>query len=234
MNSNKSRKTIWSILPIAILVIGLVLVVVCILMVFGVVDSSLISGMFSKAGINSESEIEYNSLNTDGVPEDYIVEFPDIEEFFEENSEVVSVIDVSSSQVLTEEAVESLMTEIGFDDYPITSCYSIEGEYYEATEVTGSTTTHPMYEVYYVNECDELWVVNVIDNMIMATPVSYNMQSDTVPMVVSETNEIVSYDSSTNRFYRTIPNTDVVNVLVVERIDSETLNSLTVEVISNG
>jgi len=40
-----------------------------------------------------------------------------------------------------------------------------------------------------------------------------------------------SYDSSTNKFYKNVPNESVMTVKVVEKIDAETLKNLTIEVI---
>ena len=171
------------------------------------------------------------------IPDEYVIEYPDVEEYFEENAKVIKVVPVTdSTDVYSEGDVTELLEKRGFTEYEITSAYSIDGVYDEPVEVSDSSETkHPMYETYYVSENDEVWTIMVIDGVIMAYPLSYNANyADKVPVVVSESDEIMSYDSSTNSFYKTIPNDDVMNVRVVDKIDAETLDSLTMEELANG
>ena len=51
-------------------------------------------------------------------------------------------------------------------------------------------------------------------------------------LVIAESEIITGYDSSNNMFYETIPDESELIAYVVDRIDAETLDSLTVEVIS--
>ena len=171
------------------------------------------------------------------VPSEYIVEYPDVEKYFQENSNIQSVSSVkdSNKSLSEKEAIQALSSR-GFSDYPVTTEYTIKGEYIDKIEVSDSSNDkHPMYDSFYINSSGELWALMIIEDAIMATPVSFNMQSNnSVQIVVSEREEIVSYDSSTNSFYRTIPNNDVMDLHLFDRIDSRTLDSLTVEVLSNG
>lgn len=171
------------------------------------------------------------------IPDEYIIEYPDVEEYFEENAKIVKVVPVNDSKdVYSEVDVTELLEKRGFTEYEITSSYTIDGKYNEPVEVSDSSDVkHPIYETYYVTENNEVWTIMVIDDVIMAYPLSYNANcADGVPVVVSESDEIMSYDSSTNNFYRTIPNDDVMDVRVVDKIDAETLDSLTVEELANG
>ena len=47
--------------------------------------------------------------------------------------------------------------------------------------------------------------------------------------MVSETEEIASYDSTTNSIYLSIPHEDALDVRIVERIDASTIESLDLE-----
>ena len=49
-----------------------------------------------------------------------------------------------------------------------------------------------------------------------------------------ESEELISYDFTTNSFYRIIPKDNVLEVRVVDRVDAETLESLTVEDLADG
>lgn len=66
----------------------------------------------------------------------------------------------------------------------------------------------------------------------MANPVSFNAESELgVQLIIAESEVISCYDSQSNMFYETIPNETELIVKVVDRIDTETLDRLTVEVI---
>lgn len=169
-----------------------------------------------------------------GLKERYHVDAPDADEYFENNSTVVSVVDAATSaDVLTEKQVSSSLTELGFTDYPITSDYTMEGTYYQAAEISqGSGDKHPVYETYYVTNDDHVWTIFVINGKVMANPVSYNLQSGLgVQVIISETESVISYDGTTNQFYETVPNASELIVKVVDKIDAQTLETLTFEVI---
>ena len=96
------------------------------------------------------------------------------------------------------------------------------------TEVQdGSAKKLPMYLNYYVTEKGDVWTIYVINGSVFAYPASYNLESDR-EMLVSESAEIVSYDNVTNQFYVTAPDNSII-IKVVDRIDAETLEKLTME-----
>lgn len=155
--------------------------------------------------------------------------------YYESNSTVIDVIDAEESEdVPTETEVKALLEERGFDDYPITYDYSIQGTYSGDTEVTeGSTSRHPMYQTFYLSESGEAWVLYVINGSIYANPVSFNLESDLgVMLLISETETLTSYDDTSNKFYVTIPYETEMIVKIVDRIDAEILESLTIEEIN--
>lgn len=165
------------------------------------------------------------------------VDYPDIESYFEERSEIKAVTPVSdSTDTLSEEEVTKLLASRGFTGCEITTSLSITGSYGDPTVISDSSSTkHPMYETYYKSSSDVWWTIFIVDESITATPTAYNLDHlDNPPITISETNEIVSYDISTNSFYRTIPNGSVMDVRIVEKIDTSTLDSMTAEVLGNG
>lgn len=162
----------------------------------------------------------------------YMKENFNVKEYFEENSVIKSVAsaDKSSKPVSEIDAIAELRDR-GFKDYPVTTNYSIKGEYTSSQSISDtSAKKHPVYETYYVTSKDEVWIITMIDGTVMATPSSYNVEhNEKVAIVVSESNEIVSYDGNTNSFYRTIPNSSVLDVRVVGKIDAGTLETMDLE-----
>lgn len=181
--------------------------------------------------IKKASKPDYTSVLED---ESYRLEAPDAAEYFEQNAKIVSAVDVNGSNAIqSENELNNNLTARGFGDYPIISEYSMDGEYYESTEISEtSMEEHPIYQTFYVTASGDVWTIFVINGAVMANPVSYNMQSDLgVQVMISESETVTSYDSTTNKFYVTVPDESVLIVKVVERIDAETLESLTFEVI---
>jgi len=152
------------------------------------------------------------------------------DEYYNNNAVVVKIIDANeSSDVPTEAEVANILHARGFGNYPITYEYDMGGEYVDQVEITKDVETkRPMYETYYIAECGDVWSIFVINGMIMANPASYNLESKLgVQLLVSESEELTSYDSATNKFYVTIPKETAVIVKTVDKIDAETLNQLT-------
>ena len=169
-----------------------------------------------------------------GFAEQYHVTPPDADEYFNSNSKVISVIDANmSDDVPTEAQTFETLTERGFTEFSITSDYTMDGTYYDAADISEtSTSKHPVYETYYVTESGDVWTIIVINSTIMANPVSYNLQSNLgVQVIISETDTVTSYDSTTNQFYETIPHNSELIVKTVKKIDADTLEALTYGVI---
>ena len=61
----------------------------------------------------------------------------------------------------------------------------------------------------------------------MANPVTYNLQSKLdAQVIISENESVVSYDSTTNMFYETIPDKSALIVKRLKQIDAESLGKL--------
>lgn len=161
-----------------------------------------------------------------------VEEKSDAEKYYENNSKLVSIIDIKKSETIpVEKEVISSLAERGFADYPITYDYSIDGEYIsENVASEDSTTKHPMYETFYQSENGDGWMIYIINGSIFANPASFNLESDLeAQLLISESNLLTSYDNATNKFYVTIPNESEAIVKIVDKIDAKTLDTLTVE-----
>ena len=205
MNSKWKTALVW--------LIGIA--IVALIVVIGMKDSI----------VRPMNEEKANAMKSDPV---------DVEEYYKEKSEIVASYDVKTSENIQSEkqAVESI-SQRGFEQYPVTYDYSIDGKYLKEQESKSSKDQHPIYQTYYTSANDELWTIIVVNGSIIANPVSYNMQYERgVQFIVSESNVITGYDSANNVFYETIPSESELIVYVVDKIDAETLDALTVEVIS--
>lgn len=196
---------------IVILILGLTLIGGGVFVVLKILESQ-------KPSIKPASQLMKESFN--------------VKDYFKVNSDIKSVDSVKNSKnSLSESNVVAELRKRGFNDYPVTYNYSMNGEY--SGSQTASETSdekHPVYETYYVTAKEEVWIISVIDGTIMATPSSYNMaHSEKVAVLLSESNEIVSYDSSSNSFYRTIPKSTALDVRVVDKIDAKTLEAINLE-----
>ena len=213
----------------------------------------IITGFFSNNGSNNEntnSSSTNSSVNKgndtpggsigkdnppdDDMPDEFEVSKPDADEYFNENSTIISE-EKASNQGRTEAEAYKNLTERGFTAFPITAEYTMDGKYSEAKAISeNSNTKHPVYTTYYVTEAGFVWVIYEINGSVFANPLSYysNNRVD-VQITFSETETITSYDSTLNKFYVTKPNESALKVKVIERIDSATLDTLTESEIDN-
>lgn len=167
------------------------------------------------------------------VPEDYKVEPTDALAYFTENALLVSTTQVKdAAHVHTEAEAYALLAERGFDVLEITSMWSMDGSLLdEETEIDPSgLTRHPLYQTGYLTESGDYWTIYEINGAIFALPVSYNIQSASeADVIYSESGTVISYDATTNAFYETVPNADVMIVKQISRIDAQALETLTTE-----
>lgn len=195
-----------------------------------IIDIPIVRELLNMVGLKSMDYDGSDDINY----ENYKIEPLDAEEYFQQTSQVMEEINVNDSdEILTEAEVVESLAERGFKDFVVTTEYTMDGIYNDAHEISDlSSMKHPIYEMYYVTEKDELWTIMVINGDVMAIPVSYNLQSTAgVQVVISESISVTSYDSSTNKFYKNVPDESVMIVKVVDKIDAKTLENLTIEVI---
>lgn len=164
------------------------------------------------------------------------IEHIDVDKYFEERAEIISILSVKDSEdVLTLENVIEELESRGFTDIEVTPVFTMNGVYLNENEASEqSSGQYPMYTAQYVTPNGEFWTISVINNQFTANPVSYQLQSDaTVSILISEEENIISYDSIGNRFFIIKPYEDSVTIKIVDRIDSATLDALTAEEIEN-
>lgn len=219
----KAKAFLAKLVAIIISSIILFIVVTGVLAYFNIVDIPFFNSVFSSMGIKGD--------DTEDNIESYKVTPPDADDYFNNNSKVLSEVNVNDSKdVMTEAETSKNLTDRGFTQYSITTEYSMDGEYSDATDISDSSSSkHPMYQTYYVSKYGDVWTIFLINNVVMANPVSYNQQSTRgVQLVISESESVTSYDSTTNKFYETIPNESELIVKKVSRIDKDTLDNLTI------
>ncbi|WP_029231273.1 hypothetical protein [Butyrivibrio sp. VCB2006] len=180
-------------------------------------------------GSGSSASTSAPAPGSSGAPS---IEMSEAERYYSESGKIVSIVDAATSpDNLTETEVADLLAERGFTKYPITYEYAMGGEYTDDAEVTGNASIcRPMYETDYISSNGELWHIFVINGKVITNPVSYNLHSThPVQLLVSEANELTSYDDETNKYFVTVPYDSTVIVKVIDRIDADTLNGITSE-----
>lgn len=180
------------------------------------------------------SEVETSVVDEDGELQEEVAEV-DAKEYYQQTATQIKIIEVAdSADVMTEATASNNLTERGFNAYPITYEYDMSGKLVsgqEEMEITpGSEEKHPTYQTAFHADNGETWMIYVINGVVMANPLSYNFSGNkSVATLVSESEWLTSYDSHSNSFYETVPKESEVRVIVVPKIDAETLNKLTSE-----
>lgn len=153
------------------------------------------------------------------------------EQYYKDNATILSIEQVSEENTLSEQEVCKFLAEKGFTDYPITYDYSLSGDFNSNQESSSSSgVKHPMYGTYYISKNNGIWYVTVVGKDIFANPISFNMQTERdVPTMLSVSNSIIGYDDEKNRLYTIIPKETAMIVVKIEDINSEILDSLTIE-----
>ena len=181
----------------------------------------------SPANGNDGSINVYNPP-TDSMPDEYKPVAPNADEYFQQNSEIISTIPAAGAGRTEQEAYANL-TGRGFTS--ITTEYTMDGVYSEAKEISATgTEKHPLYTATFMTESGDAWTIYEINGAVFAYPVTYNYEHlSSVPVLISESEKVVSYDSTLNKFYETTPAESALDVKIIPRIDAATLNTLNVE-----
>lgn len=208
------------------------------IIVFIVCFAGMIIGVVARMNFEKDNELESGivseSKSDDNVVSDesFHVEIVDADAYYEQNSTVISAVDVNTSQeVQTEKEILDDLENRGFSEISAFTDYDMDGTFHEEIEIGNMPANkHPKYMAYYITEKEEVWTLIWINGKIMANPVSYNMQSKLpTQLVISETEIINGYDNHTGKFYETIPNDNALIVKVVDSIDKGLLERLTIE-----
>lgn len=211
------------------LVVSLVLIISVLvgttmaLIYFNIVNIPTISEVLTGKSNEDSNTSEPSNNNSE---ESYEVPTVDANDYFENNSSIISKTKVEDSEsVRTETDIKESFADRGFDSVIIFK-YSMDGEYKEPKEVSESSEKHPEYETSYIANENYYWTIYDINGCIMAYPNSYYFESGK-SVILSEKDTIMSYDSATNMFFETKPND--VAIIKVDRINVETLNSFNAE-----
>ena len=170
------------------------------------------------------SDVDLNSLNAP----------IDAADFYEDFGEIISAYSTSSGSLLSEAGVIDAFAARGFTDVKIVSYFSLDGKYTGAVEVDPECVdSHPTYDGWYISNSGEYWQISYCNGFFMAAPLEYNLELEEggIPILVSESDSVCSYDSSTNTFFVTKPREDVLRVICVDTLNSTALNTMTKEVL---
>ena len=171
-------------------------------------------------------------LLNNGNSEELNIDPIDAEKYYKEHSNLVSITNATDSEdVTSEKDTVILLNDRGFKEYPVTTNYSIEGEYYESKTINESSSeTHPIYTTYYLSANNVLWGVSLINGNITAYPVSYNLDKQLdKPFLIVESDTVVSYDSVSNKFFETEPDNSELILKKISRIDTSALDNYKLE-----
>ena len=240
----------------AIIAILLVLIIACVgvigyLVYSDKLDIPFVNSIFVSMGLkddgSSEPDTSENESTTEETPtadssttaqddvdlsSNYEVPSFDAEEYFKNNTSLITSFDAYTSQtVSTEEQVYNNFYERGFTEVSITYDYSMDGLFCDTTEISSySSERHPTYQAYYTTQSGNIWLLLEVNGSVFASPAFYNFEDETrVPVLLSETNSITSYDGKTNKFYVNVPDQSETVIKTVSRIDAATLERLTGE-----
>ena len=201
--------------PIAALIVICIIVAAAALVLFGVVRIG---------GTDWEKGGTYQASDQDGDDGDFTNYTLSRSEVLQEADARTSKDTLSESQVLQE------FSDRGFKSIQLSAVYDSSGQYYENTHAVGdSTERHPLYEGFYESAAGEFWTLYLVADQVMALPVSFNLESEDVELVVTERDYITGYSSETGKFYRTVPDAGEAGLIKVDRIDASELDRLTSE-----
>ena len=190
-------------------------------------ESSLTNNTSSEPNVPDDTSSSTDESSDIVINSSYEVTAPDADKFFNDVATIVSKSEAfGSPDVRTESQVFDDFYQRGFKD-DITTEYMMNGDLEEMYTISRySSLNHPVYQTYYTTSAGDLWLIVEINGAIMATPVFYNISLESEPLVMlSETDTITSYDSTTNQFYVVIPNSDEINLVTIGTINSEALEN---------
>ncbi|MBR6549359.1 MAG: zinc ribbon domain-containing protein [Clostridia bacterium] len=178
----------------------------------------------------NNGSIGINNPPSDPMPPSYEVSRPNADQYYAQNGTVISQTQAAASASTEATAYQNLISR-GFTTYPITTEYNIDGSLIDEKEITATgTEQHPVYTTVYTTQQGMVWGIYEIGGQVFANPVGYNTEyNNTVPVLLSESTTITSYDSQTSKYYVNQPFPTVTTVKTVARIDAVTLENMTVQ-----
>ena len=153
------------------------------------------------------------------------------DDHFNEIGTVIEKTNVNSSdKVLSEYDVGKNMDDRGFRDYEIMSQYNMEGSFSQEEEIGSSSyESHPVYYLDYIDESNRQWRIYNTNGAVSAYLISYRVENpDKPPVILSESDSLMGYDSHTNTYYEYKPNSDTANVIKISKITAEALEAFSI------
>lgn len=156
-------------------------------------------------------------------------EKPEVEDlsandYYEESSEVFNKIKAKDSESI--QTVDDVNTDLQSRGFAVDICsnYDMDGNYSDEN-ISDDNNPHPYYTAEYMAN-DVYWTITIMNGQITAYPASYNLEHmGEVPIILSESENIYGYDSETNQYFLAKPSNDTLNVVVVDHITKELLDS---------
>jgi len=133
--------------------------------------------------------------------------------------------------------VEEELKNRGFESLLISSSYNIKGDFISGySQYNDTEALHPTYDMIYNNPGNgDQWFIYCYGGQFFAFPLTYNQNSGRdVFVVISEKNSIMSYDCMNNTYNEIIPKETDLIIRKVDRIDKNTLDTLTAEVLDEN
>lgn len=154
-------------------------------------------------------------------------------EYFEETAEkIISITPVSEAKkVLSEKEIVKFLKDRGFNDLKVEFDYDMNGNYIKEQTITNPTDTkHPCYNAYYISDTTGVWTIFIAQDKIVAYASQKTLElaeegKIDAQIILSESNDILSYDSLGNKYYLTIPKKTKIDLRVVKKINKQTLDN---------
>lgn len=218
-------------LPIALAITVLIIVAAAAVIYFTVFAGVRGGGTSHSTENTTEGtagETEEN-MNTLDLSSQYEVSEFDADEYFKKNTDLKKTISVRSSDtVLSERDAYDAFEERDFEAGEVYYEYLLDGNVCEKMPISNySSEEHPTYQLYYSSR-NVVWFVSNINGDFFATLLSGDGTSPRI--IVSESDTVTSYDSTSNKYYINIPDSSSAVIKKVEKLDADALDKLAKEV----
>ncbi len=168
---------------------------------------------------------------TDGSPDGTAEETAEpyaVREEVEEYGRITDEQSAKKAAMLSEDEALQEFRRRGFSANPIKVYYSEDGRFTGGQEIeSGGKEKHPFYETYYETPDEVVWTVTLMGDTFYAAPMNWYTEKDwSIPHVISESEQFITYDGDRHVFYTMKPDENRLIVKHIDRIDDETLNGL--------
>lgn len=127
-----------------------------------------------------------------------------------------------SKNIITAKELYTMLSERGITDFTVEFVYDMDGALVEDLTIinNNSTEKYPMYFLSYkVPATENIWTITVIGNLITAFP----KDKPDSNICLTESEEFMSYSPEENKLYYVVPNKEMFDIKVVDKIDAKTI-----------